>query len=394
MFGQMPGGMQATPMPMPGMPGPMPMPPMPIPSVATKSPQLSPANKTETPPGPPTTVNGPMNDSCQNMEAPSNQHQHHQIHVPRACWTYVEEEFLVNIYSEFTFGKKMRKMTKQTWELIADRLCQDSRKKLPQVTKKTWMQCKDKWNNMMKKHKYRRAEYLAKLNSGSGDYRAIEREDIFEALERILNFENTCESQVNFSNSFEQIEDGIEDDCERVTMVGNSVVNNIESNNVCKYTKESAMYSSDIATPNRDQISQEQSIEAARAAHYEDERTVRSEGENEIEHVQINGNTNIVASDQIPNSPERNLKRSNDRNDDGDDANKRARVEDVDSHHHHHNDNLYNLLLRQTELLEQSRQQHNELLEQVRVSEENTRLLMLQAIKDLKTILERMIKTE
>ena len=136
-----------------------------------------------------------------------------QTQVPRACWTFVEEELLVKVYAEYMVNKKMKKMNKNTWEAIAERLFHDSRENLTQVSLKTWMQCKDKWNNMVKKYKNQRTEYLCRLSIG--EHRAVEREGVFEALERILNYENNA----GYGGNADREDAGIDNEHESATMV-------------------------------------------------------------------------------------------------------------------------------------------------------------------------------
>ena len=310
----------------------------------------------------------------------------HQMQVPRACWTPTEEEVLVKTYADFTIGKRLKKVNRRTWEAIAQELFRESKQHMPQVSLKSWMQCKDKWNNMIKKHKLQRTEY----SRGSSEGIVRERSSLYEAVERVLSYENEAEL-----TSFAEQDMGEE---ESVTMV---------------------MKMSD-ANKGKTPVGSEREMPdlGHGVTEGEWEKNVLAE-ERYLENRRLGDQEHLKNMDNRLSALYGNSAEDDDFDDDGDERmqvsgkhvngaiqSKRSLAEDNDEHGNRKrsrviadeetsvNEKLCRILMQQTELLERAHAQHCELLQQVRLSEENTRMMMTQAIKDLGTILNKLIKSE
>lgn len=391
MYGQIPPGMHPSQMPMPGMP-PMPMTPVPMHSSGGHVPTASPSNQattykldanstpktstenaTSSPP--PNVVNKPIQMS--------------QVQITRASWTFTEEEILVDIYAEFTMGKKLRKMNKKTWDVIAERLFHESQKQMPRVAMKSWMQCKDKWNNMVKKHKYHRDEHYRRLKSG--DHRAIERSAIFETVERIIKFENRNNEHSTFPE-----QDGSNESHESATMV--EARNGPQQFNSCE------------APPAVEEDQQrnegDMNFEIAQESNGPAEEREITENDQEEKRADEVGQHETEVDGLLEMGDESSLQELQSFVSDPTHAYRKRQIGDSEENHESKRtkkgecmagcmeDNLVEILTRQTEFMERAHAQHCELLQQMRMSEENTRMMLLQGLKDLGTILNRLIKTE
>lgn len=382
MFGQISQGMHPAGMPVSGMQAmPMgPMAPMPVPVVANGSlPSSTNSGPLAPEQGPSKVSNG--DDKGERAALP------HQMQLPRACWTPVEEEVLVKTYAEFMIGKKLKKINRKTWEAIARDLFQESKLHMPQVSMKSWMQCKDKWNNMIKKHKLQRAEYLR----GSSEGNTRERTTLYEAMERVLTFENEGE----FPGYSEQDGQFIGEE-DSVTMVTkgnetNKVRTPVEvekltpvlAHDVSAGNWEKSAGSGDKRTDNHNEDcypeinSTEKQVNMIYADDDDDEEEQNSD------HVEVSASNTI--------GPIQSKRAFTDETQEGI-ARKRGRLSATEESNV--NEKLCQILTQQTELLERTHAQHCELIQQVRISEENTRMMVMQAIKDLGTILNKLIKSE
>ena len=380
MYGQVPPGMHPSPMPMPGMP-PMPMTPVPLHSTGGHVPAASPSNQASIFPKT-STGNATSSPPTNEVNKPI---QMSQAQITRASWTFTEEEILVDIYAEYTMGKKIRKMNKKTWDVIAERLFLESQKQMPRVAMKSWMQCKDKWNNMMKKHKYHKDEHYRKLKNG--DHRAIERNAIFETVERIIKFENRNNEYSTLSE-----QDGSNENQGSATMV--EARNGAREFSGCE---ASPTLEEDQQRDERDinfqtvQGSNGDAEEAEITENDEDEKRADEVGqpESEVDGLLEMGDESSALEPQSfsPNSTNVHRKRLIGDSDEYRESKKIKKGEDME-------DKLVEILTRQTEFMEQAHAEHCELLQQMRMSEENTRMMLLQALKDLGTILNRLIKIE
>ena len=380
MYGQVPPGMHPTPMPMPGMP-PMPMTPVPMHSTGGHLPAASLSNQVSTLPKT-STENASSSPPTNEVNKPM---QMSQAQITRASWTFTEEEILVDIYAEYTMGKKIRKMNKKTWDAIAERLFNESQKQMPRVAMKSWMQCKDKWNNMVKKHKYHKDEHYRKLKSG--DHRAIERNAIFEAVERIIKFENRNNEYSTLSE-----QDGSTESQGSATMVE-------ARNGAREFSGREAS-----PTEEEDQQRNERDINFENVQEFnghaeeeeiteddQDEKRADEVGqpESEVDGLLEMGDESSLLEPQSFSPNPTNVFRKRQIGDSEEDRESKKIKKGENKE-----DKLVEIFTRQTEFMEQAHAEHCELLQQMRLSEENTRMMLLQALKDLGTILNRLIKTE
>ena len=329
-----------------------------------------------------------------------------QPQIPRACWTPIEEEILVKSYAEYTIGKKLKKINRKTWEAITHKLYQEGKKQIPQVSIKSWMQCKDKWNNMIKKHKLQKAEYLRGPGEGNA---ARDKTALFEAMDKVLSYE--------FMAFTEQENQFIGDD-DAATMVPKSN----ESDKSKQVTDSGRLPSESVhigttgsyektaggdwkSTGNEGKCTGDEGKCAGNDGKHAENR---EEAAYEHAHAPINTSYSIDVGDDdddgdddgdrrghgpmIYMHPTMHAKRQG-ANDDDNGIGKRVKMDDT-SDEGSVNEKLCKILMHQTELLERAHAQHCELMQQVRMSEENTRMMVVQAIKDLGTILNKLIKSE
>ena len=390
MFGQIPQGGHPAPMPVSGM-QPMPighMAPIPMPTVVGST------MPTSTAPGP-----GPLvlpsdqppsklncsDDKVERMQIQNSQ----QMAAPRACWTPVEEEILVKTYAEFTIGKKLKKINRKTWETITQKLFQESKKHIPQVSMKSWMQCKDKWNNMIKKHKLQKSELVREsVNDGS----VREKSALYDAMENVLSYESGTE----FAGCTDQDNHymGEEDSVSMVAKIGESN----KGGEVSGHDRLSLGLEQEVTQEIHEKNAGSESMSAENRGKYEqrsqvDRRIIKThsnEFENEDDENDDDQENDDHGNGSVMHPQLMSKRQSMDHQDKG--SSKRARTSDsVDTSV---NEKLCQILEHQTELLERAHTQHCELMQQVRMSEENTRMMVVQAIKDLSTILSKLIKSE
>ena len=343
-----------------GMPMPMTMPAMPPIQTFTSKPPIETTSTTSQAPTSESEQSQPIG-SAQDKDstektAPSAKGTKNENGGFRAFWTHVEEENLIKVYADFTIGKR-RKTSKPVWGAIAQRVYEESKKEVPCVNPKSWMQCKDKWNNMVKKLKYHKGEYNIQP-SHYKDPRSSPMSPVFTLLEKMLKDSSHLEER---GLDFHTDENGAAD-------LNGETVENGEAEHEATECADHAL-----------DPGYEESI---------------NETENELHPVQAieEEEMSFHTSDKRPASSEP-------------DHNESKRLRPDVSHDVNRDsvtgDNIFqllnkqtDLLSRQTELLERSQRQHNELMEQMKMSEENTRMMVLQAIQDLRTILNRLIKTE
>ena len=390
MFGQMPQGAHPAAMPVSGMQpvpighmAPMPMPTMISNAIPTSAAPVSSVLQSE---------QGPSKLSCVDDKTEHIPMQNtQQMPIPRACWTPLEEEVLVKTYAEFTIGKKLKKINRKTWEAITQKLFQESKKHIPQVSMKSWMQCKDKWNNMIKKHKLHKSENSRGSLADASNMR--ERSTLYDAMEKVLCYESGTEL-ADYTGQENQFV-GEEDSVTMVVKTG-ELTNESET---CGHEGLSPGLERGAAKESRERSAKNDMANAENGDGYE-------------ERFRVNRRTSNVYSDEFENDNNDHNSDDQENDDNGqgsvmylqaiqkrrfsghqdDGSSKRARM--LDSEEMSMNEKLCQILAHQTELLERTHKQQCELMQQLRMSEENTRMLVVQAIKDLGTILHKLIKTE
>ena len=387
MFGQIPQGGHPAQMPVSGM-QPMPighMAPVPMPTMVGGT------MPTSTAPGPLVLPSDrpPSKMNCDDGKVEGMQLQNsQQLAAPRACWTPVEEEVLVKTYAEYTIGKKLKKISRKTWEAITQKLFEESKKHIAQVSMKSWMQCKDKWNNMIKKHKLQKSEFVREsINDGN----MREKSALYDAMENVLSYESGTE----FAGCTDQDTHymGEEDSVSMVVKIGGSN----KGGEVSGHDRLSLGLEGEATQGTFQKTARNEGINAENRGKYEQ----RNQGDKRISKTYSNECQNEDGlNDDVQNDdhghvsvmyPQLMSKRqSMEHHDNG--SNKRARMSD--SGETSVNEKLCQILEHQTELLERAHAQHCELMQQVRISEENTRMMVVQAIKDLGTILSKLIKSE
>jgi len=382
-FGQMPQGTHPAAMPVSGMqPLPIgPMAPIPMPTMVNSTTASSPTSRPSVQPS----EQGPSKTTAGDEKSERAQNNY-QMPILRACWTLLEEEILVKTYAEFTIGKKLKKISRKTWETIAKRLFHESKKQMPQVSMKSWMQCKDKWNNMIKKHRVQKSEY-AKGTLNDGNTR--EKSSLHDAMERVLCYEAGGE-YVAYSGQENQFI--VEDD--GVTMVAKSGQLHSGSETVgherlssrlgregCQENNEKNPASEEVITQNGDEYGHQKQVDKHTDTLYSN--NFENDDESDIDEQE--SNCHVTYSHPTPKR--KFTENDNDSND------KRARVLDEEEEECV-SAKLCQIMTHQTELLERMHTQHCELMQQVQMSEENTRTMVMQAIKDIGTILNKMIKSE
>ncbi|XP_065055741.1 uncharacterized protein LOC135684215 [Rhopilema esculentum] len=364
MIGQVPAGMHPSPMPMPAIS------PMPVAHAAIQNGVRNIVNPTGTQ-SPKQNTNDVTSNNRENLNTPSNV-MPSQFQIPRASWSYLEEDLLVKTYGQHTLGKHFRKMNKKIWESIADQLYNESKKKLPQASMKSWMQCKDKWNNMIKKHKYNKCDHP-------------ERAALFEAIEKVLKNEDSSDLPMNVEQEGNHLTCDDEDASIFVGQkehVGRQDEAQIDPNRQTR---------NDLGQDSAKETATNIEAEIVTYKHAVETGPSRNEDKNKTPDNYIDCYS--VPSQASTGYRKRQLDENHDYDNDenGEGRQKRSRVagstETV-------NEKLCQILTKQTELLSEMHTQHCELLEQVRMSEENTRMMVVEAIKELGTILNRLIKVE
>ena len=382
-FGQMPHGTHPAAMPVSGMqPMPIgPMAPMPMPTMVNSAAASSPTSKPSTQPP----EKGPSKATAGDEKSERVQNNY-QMPLLRACWTLLEEEILVKTYAEFTIGKKLKKISRKTWETVAKTLFEDSKKQMPQVSMKSWMQCKDKWNNMIKKHRVLKAEY-ARGTLDDGNVR--EKSSLYDAMERVLCYEAGGE-YVGYSGQENQF---IVEDTS-VTMVAKSGEVHSESDAIgdgglssglvregCQENSEKNVANGDVITHNGDEYGQQKQIGIHTNTLYSN--NFENDNESDLDE-QVESNCHVTCSHS---APKRKLSEH-----DNDSNGKRARL--LDAEEESVGEKLCQIMAHQTELLDRMHAQHCQFMQQIQMSEENTRTMVMQAIRDIGTILNKMIKSE